>query len=101
MSFWLLVGCVGAATMAIRAAGPLVFRTRRLPAWLVGPFTLLTPVILTGLVMVETFADGRSLVLDARAAGVGAALLCAWRRVPMPFVMLAAGVVTALVRWAA
>lgn len=101
MRFWVLVGAVGAVSMAIRAAGPLVLRERRLPAWLAGPFTLLTPVILVGLVAVQTFGHGRHLVLDARAAGVGAAILFAWFRAPIPVVMLAAGVVTALVRWLA
>ena len=101
MSFWIAIAVIGAATMGIRALGPLVLRDRPLPGWLAEPFLLLTPVILVALVVVQTFAHGRHLVLDARAAGVGVAGLAAWRKAPVWLVMLSAGVVTALVRWLA
>ena len=51
------------------------------------------------MLVMQTF--GKHLVLDARAAGVGAAVLCGFLRAPIWVVMLAAGVVTALVRWLA
>lgn len=101
MKLWIVVAALGASTMAIRATGTLVFGKRRLPEWSHAPLTLLTPVLLAALVVAQTFAHGKHLVLDARAAGVGAAVLCGFLRAPIWVVMLAAGVVTALVRWLA
>jgi hypothetical protein len=96
--FWVVVGCVAALTMAIRATGPLLFANRKLPSWAEGPFALLTPVVLAGLAMVATFGHGRELVLDARAAGVGTAVILVLLRVPILAVMVAAAGVTAIVR---
>lgn len=101
MRFWIVVGVMAAATMLIRSAGTLILGDRRLPGWAHGPIVLLTPVLLAALVAAQTFAHGRHLVLDARAAGVGAALVCGLLRAPIWAVMLVAGVVTALVRWLA
>lgn len=98
MRFWIVVGCVAALTMAIRATGPLLFANRRLPSWAVGPFALLTPVVLAGLAVVATFGHARELVVDARAAGVAAAVILVLLRVPILAVMVTAAAVTALVR---
>ena len=54
--------------------------------------------MLAALIVVATFGADRALVLDARAAGVGAAVLAAWRRAPFPVVIVVAAVVTAAVR---
>ena len=101
MTFWIAIAVITVGTMATRAVGPLLLRDRPLPGWLAEPFLLLTPVVLVALVVVQTFAHGRHLVLDARAAGVGAAVLAAWAKAPVWLVMVVAGVATALVRWAA
>jgi hypothetical protein len=96
--FWLVVLGMAAFSMSVRAAGPLVFAKRRLPEWALGPFALLTPVVLGALMVVGTFSAGRSLVLDPRAAGVGAAAICALLRAPLLVTMVAAAAVTGLVR---
>ena len=59
---------------------------------------LLPVALLAGLVVVQAFADGRALVLDARAAGlaVGAALVLL--RAPFLLVVLAAAATAALLR---
>lgn len=99
MRFWIVVACMALVSMAIRSAGPLLFARRPLPGWAVGPFALLTPVVLAGLTMVATFGHGRELVLDARAAGVVAAIACVLLRAPLLVVMFVAAAVTGLVRW--
>jgi len=48
--------------------------------------------------VVGTFTIDRSLVLDARAAGVAVAAVAAWRRAPFPVVIVLAAVVTATIR---
>ena len=59
---------------------------------------LLASALLAALVVVETFGHGRSLVVDARLAGVAFAAFALWRRAPMTIVVVGAAVVTALVR---
>ena len=98
MRFWTVISGLGVAAVLIRASGPVLFANRQLPAWLRGPFALLTPVVLAGLIVVSTFGAGRHLVLDARAAGVAAALVCVTIRVPLLAVMVIAAAVTGVVR---
>lgn len=98
MKLWFVVLGLGAVSMAIRGAGPLLFGQRKLPTWLHGPLLLLTPVMLGGLAIVNTFATGRHLVLDARAAGLGAAVVCAVAKAPLLVVMLAGALAAGLVR---
>lgn len=54
---------------------------------------------MVGAVIIQlTVADGRSLTLDARAAGILVAGVLVWRRAPVIVVVVAAAVVTALLR---
>jgi hypothetical protein len=50
------------------------------------------------LIVNDTFADGKDLVVDARAAGVAAAALAAWRRAPLIVVIVLGAAVTAAIR---
>lgn len=99
MRFWTVVLSMAAASMAIRATGPLLFARQQLPGWAQGPVALLTPVVLAALTVVATFGLGRQLVVDARTAGIVAAVLCVAVRVPLPAVMVTAAAVTGLTRW--
>jgi uncharacterized membrane protein len=54
--------------------------------------------LLMALVAIGTFADGRHRVLDARAAGLVAAVAALVLRAPFLVVVLAAAATTALVR---
>ena len=57
------------------------------------------PVALLGaLAATQTFAEGRHLAIDARAAGVAAALVAIWRRAPFLAVVGVAAATSALVR---
>jgi hypothetical protein len=60
---------------------------------------LLLPVaLLAGLVVVQAFASGRSLQLDARAAGLAVAVVAVLRRAPFLLVVILAAATAALVR---
>jgi uncharacterized membrane protein len=54
--------------------------------------------LLMALVAIGTFADGRSLVLDARVAGLAAAAVALLFRAPFLVVVVLAAATTALVR---
>jgi hypothetical protein len=50
------------------------------------------------LVAVQTLTTDDRWVVDARAAGVAAAIVAAWRRAPFPVVIALGAIVTAVVR---
>jgi branched chain amino acid efflux pump len=97
---WITVIVVGAATMVFKAAGPFVLGGRSLPPRVGGVVELLAPVMLTALVVAQTFGGNEAVTIDARVPGVFAGALAAWRGVPLvPAMVIGAGV-TALVRLA-
>jgi len=59
---------------------------------------LLPVALLAALAAVQTFASGTQLVLDARVAGVGAAVLAILLRAPFLVVVAVAAATAALVR---
>jgi Branched-chain amino acid transport protein (AzlD) len=95
---WVAVATVGAATIAIKAAGPLLFAHRPLPRPVGALMPLLAPCLLAALVVSQTLADGRAVVLDARAAGVAAAVVALLLRAPLLVVLAAAAGVAAAAR---
>jgi branched-subunit amino acid transport protein len=97
---WALILALAAGAYAFKAAGLVLLGGRALPERLVRGVALLPAALLAALIVVGTFADGQSLVLDARAAGVGVAAVAAWRGAPFPIVIVLAAAVTAFVRWA-
>jgi branched-subunit amino acid transport protein len=59
---------------------------------------LLPVALLSALVAVQVFSSGSSLVLDARAAGLAAAVLALLLRAPFIVVVVVAALAAALVR---
>ena len=59
---------------------------------------MVAPAILAALVITETFGSGRSLVLDARLAGVAAGIVAVVLRAPFWLVVIVGALATALVR---
>ena len=93
---WIAVAVIGAATIALKGAGTLVFAGRPLPRRMVAVMPLLAPSLLAALVVGQTMADGRALVVDARLAGVAAAAVALALRAPLLVVLgVAAGVAAA------
>lgn len=84
-----------------KVLGLVVIGHRTLPAGLNRCLALIPAALLAALVVHDTFGDGKALVIDARAAGVAAAAVAAWRRLPLVVVIVVGAGVTALVRAAA
>jgi branched-subunit amino acid transport protein len=91
---WLVVVLVGAATIVIKATGPLLLGGRELPERLVGVVSLLAPALLAALVATLTLGSGRAMVIDSRAVGVAAAAVALCLRAPTIVVVALAAVVT-------
>lgn len=95
---WATVVLVGGATLAIKAAGPVLLGGRPLPPRLSSVIQLLGPAVLAALVATFTFASDGELVVDARVLGVGAAAIAIYLKAPAIIVVVVAAVVTALAR---
>lgn len=95
---WLVVVLVGAGTIAIKAAGPVLLGGRPLPERFTGVVQLLAPAVLGALVAVQMFGAGQSLVVDERVIGVAAAAIALWRKAPLLGVVVIAAAATALAR---
>jgi branched-subunit amino acid transport protein len=95
---WTAVILVGAATIAIKAVGPVAVGGRELPPRLMGLVELLAPAVLAALVVTQTVGGDREIVLDERLAGVLAAMAALQRRAPLLAVVALAAATTALVR---
>lgn len=97
MSWWAIIG-LGVAAYALKALGLVVLGPRALEGPALRLAALLPAALLPALVAVNTFADDRRLVLDARAVGLAVAIIAAWRRAPFVVVVAAATVATAAAR---
>jgi len=95
---WVMIVALTLATAALKLAGPLTLGGHPLPASALTIVELLASALLAALVVVETFGQGRSLVLDARVLGAAFAAIAVWRRAPMIVVVLGAAAVTAVAR---
>jgi predicted branched-subunit amino acid permease len=65
-------------TVLCKAAGPVLLSTGRLSGRLLTVVELIGPVLLVALVVTQTFGAERAIVVDARLAGVAAALVALW-----------------------
>ena len=97
MSWWALLG-LAAAAYGLKAVGLVVLGPRAVEGPALRLTALLPAALLPALVVVNTFAGDRRLVLDARAVGLAVAVLATWRRAPFVVVVGLAAAATALVR---
>jgi len=95
---WTLVLVLGASAFAFKVLGLVVIGDRSLPAMLERCLALIPAALLSAIVVQQTFAVGQHLRIDARAAGVAAAAVVAWRRAPLIVVIVTGAAVTAVVR---
>jgi branched chain amino acid efflux pump len=95
---WAAVLIVGAATVALKASGPVILRGRELPARAAGMIELLAPVMLAALVVTNTFGADHKLVLDPRAAGLAAAAVPVALKAPLLVTIFVAAATAAVVR---
>ncbi|MGW3910703.1 AzlD domain-containing protein [Streptomyces sp. NPDC005070] len=98
MNMWIAIGVTAVGCYAVKLIG-LLIPAGVLERPLVQRLAALLPVaLLAALTAQQTFADGRVLVLDAKAAGLAAAAVALILRAPFLVVVAAAVVVTAGVR---
>jgi branched-subunit amino acid transport protein len=95
---WLSVVGVGAATIALKAVGPVLIGQRQLPSWLAGPVALLAPAVLAAFVVTAAVDGHRAIVADARLVGVGAGAIAVALRAPILVVVVVAAAAAALAR---
>jgi Branched-chain amino acid transport protein (AzlD) len=98
MNVWAVVAAVGAGTIALKGLGPALLGGRPLPERLLALIALLAPTLLAALVVTQTVATSDGVVVDARAVGMGAAVLAIVLRAPLFVVVVAAAVATAVAR---
>jgi branched-subunit amino acid transport protein len=97
MSWWFIVA-LAAGCYAFKVIGLVVVGDRQMPPTVVRCLALIPAAMISALIVLNTFSDGNQLVLDARAAGIGVAVVAAWRRAPLIAVILLGASVTAVVR---
>ena len=99
MSLWLAILVGAAATYLTKLSGYAV------PArWLSNPRMTrvagaITVALLSALTVMNTFASGTGLVLDARLAALAVAALALWARLPFLLVVLLGAGAAGVVRW--
>ena len=97
-ALWVAIVAVTMATVAIKAAGPILAGGRELPARVNDVIALLTPALLAALVVTGTFGEDGHLALDERALGVGVAAIAIALRAPVLLAVVLAALATALAR---
>lgn len=95
---WTALLVLAGGAYAFKVLGLVVLGGRELPSPVARCVALLPAALLPALIAVQTLTSDGRWVLDARAAGVGVAIVAAWRRAPFPVVILLGAAVTAALR---
>jgi uncharacterized membrane protein len=85
-------------TFALRLAGPLLHSRVSFPPRARQLLETAANVLLTALVATTALTEGHAFAGYARPAGVAVAGVLAWRKAPLPVVVIAAAGCTALLR---
>ena len=99
MTLWGFILLACAATYLTKLAGYAVSAR-----WLQNPRMTRVPgaitvALLASLTVMNTFAAGTALVIDARLVALAAAALALWLRLPFLLVVVLGAVAAGLVRW--
>ena len=97
-ALWVVILIVTLMNSAFKAAGAILAGGRELPPRANAVLSLLTPALLTALVVTGTFGEGGRLAIDERALGVGAAAVVIALRAPVLLAVVLAALVTAVAR---
>jgi uncharacterized membrane protein len=95
---WLAVLATAAGCYALKVAGWFVPSSVLSRPQVRTAATLLPIALLSALVVVQVFGAGPRLTVDARAAGLLAAAVCLWFRLPFLVMVLVAAATAALLR---
>lgn len=96
---WVTIAALAVITATIKSAGPLAIGGRMPGVRTFAVISLFAPALLAALIVYETLSAGHEgITIDARVAGVGAAVGALLLRAPILAVILVAAVTTAGVR---
>jgi branched-subunit amino acid transport protein len=95
---WTFVIVLACTAYAFKVLGLVIIGDRQLPPMLDRCLALIPAALIAAIVVKDTFSVGQHLQIDARAAGVGAAVIAAWRKAPLIAVIVIGAAVTAAVR---
>jgi branched-subunit amino acid transport protein len=95
---WTFVFVLAATAYAFKVLGLVIIGDRALPPVLDRCLGLIPAALISAIIVKDTFSVGQHLQLDARAAGVGVAVIAAWRKLPLIAVIVIGAGVTAAVR---
>jgi uncharacterized membrane protein len=95
---WVTIAGLFVATVAIKAAGPLIVGEHELPARAYDVIELLAPALLAALILTDTFTRDQELVVDARAVGLACAGVAVALRAPLLVTVLVAAAGAAALR---
>lgn len=95
---WVFVLLLAATAYGFKVLGLVLVGDRSLPPVLDRCLALIPAALIAAIIVKDTFSIGQQLQLDARAAGVGVAVIAAWRRAPLAVVIVLGAAATALVR---
>lgn len=95
---WTFVVALAATAYAFKVLGLVLVGDRQLPPMLDRCLALIPAALIAAIVVKDTFSVGQHLQLDARAVGVAAAAVAAWRKAPLIAVIVIGAAVTAALR---
>jgi branched-subunit amino acid transport protein len=95
---WTAILVLAAGSYGLKVLGLVLFGNRELPPPLARCVALLPAALLPALIAVQTLTTDDRWVIDARAAGVAAAIVAAWCRAHFAVVVVVGAAVTAAVR---
>jgi branched-subunit amino acid transport protein len=95
---WATIAALTVANLLIKASGPLALGGRELSPRALRVISLVAPALLAALVIAETFGHDGRLVVDARAAGLAAAVAVLVVRASLVGAVVVAAATAALVR---
>ena len=95
---WTFVFALAATAYAFKVLGLVLIGDRTLPPVLDRCVGLIPAALIAALIVKDTFSVGQHLQVDARVAGIVAAVIAAWRKAPLIAVIVIGAAVTAAVR---
>ncbi|HQY13262.1 MAG TPA: AzlD domain-containing protein [Ilumatobacteraceae bacterium] len=95
---WGFVFALGVTAFAFKVLGLVLVGDREMPPVLDRCLALIPAALIAAIVVKDTFSIGQHLQLDARAVGVGAAAIAAWRKLPLVAVIVIGAATTAALR---
>jgi branched-subunit amino acid transport protein len=95
---WTLILLLAAGAYGFKLLGLVIIGSRPMPVAVERCLALVPAALLSAQIVTNTFADGKDLVIDERAAGLVVAVIAAWKKAPFVVVVVLAAATTAFLR---